>query len=110
MSERKGVIQGERLLGVAKVATELGRARSLPDLVASVGTGLEQLGMHVAVLSLEDGSYGVRYLTPTKGNNALHGLFTGSNPGRRWPQLEEVVKRASHAPILVPDEIGRAHV
>lgn len=102
MSEVKALLH-ERLLQVAEVAAEVGRVRTLREVVATVGAGLERLGVSVGVLSLEEGSYGVRYVTATPGNDAVRALFTGSDPTRRWPQLEQVVMRATQAPLLVPD-------
>lgn len=101
MSESKAVLHGERLLQVAEVAAGFLRARTLPELVASVGAELERLGLEVGVLSLEEEGYGVRYMTPTDGNQVVRSLFTGTDPQRRWPALDQAITDATGGPLMV---------
>lgn len=65
MSTSKALLHGDGLLrALTETALEVQRARFVTELLAAAGSGLEKLGFGVAIISLDEGGYGIRYLSP----------------------------------------------
>jgi signal transduction histidine kinase len=64
MSNSKALLHGDGLLrALTETALEVQRARFVDELLAAAGAGLEKLGMQVAVVSMDEAGYWLRYLT-----------------------------------------------
>lgn len=65
MSNSKALLHGDGLLrALTETALEVQRARFVDELLAAAGAGLEKLGMDVAVVSMDEAGYWLRYLSP----------------------------------------------
>ena len=65
MSTSKALLHGDGLLrALTETALEVQRARFVSELFTAAGMGLEKLGFEVAILSMDESGYGVRYYTP----------------------------------------------
>ncbi len=64
MSTSKALLHGDGLLrALTETALEVQRARFVDELLAAAGTGLEKLGLEVAIVSMDEAGYWLRYLT-----------------------------------------------
>lgn len=108
MSRSKELLHGNALLtAVTETALAMQRATSLSELIATMGAGLERLGLHVALLSLDHSGYGMRYLTDAPGVRAVLRAFNQGDESMRWPRLADTVVGSSEEPLLV-QHIGLA--
>ncbi len=83
MSTSKALLHGDGLLNaLTGVALEVQRARLVSEVLAAAGPGLERFGFQVAVISLDQQGYWVRYLTPQPHLLALQKRVV---PGSRQP-------------------------
>ncbi len=103
MSPSKALLHGDGLLeALTETALAVQRTRSLQELVATAGGGLEVLGLQVALLSLDAQGFGVRYLTDAPGPRGLQSILSGGGgPSHRWPRLAVVT--TDEQPRVVAD-------
>ena len=65
MSTSKALLHGDGLLrALTETALEVQRARFVSELLTAAGSGLEKLGLEVAIISMDEGGYWIRYLSP----------------------------------------------
>ncbi len=65
MSNSKALLHGDALLkALTEVALEVQRARLVTELLPAAGLGLERAGFEAAVISLDQETYEIRYLSP----------------------------------------------
>ncbi len=64
MSTSKALLHGDGLLrALTETALEVQRARFVDELLAAAGAGLEKLGVDVAIISMDESGYWLRYLS-----------------------------------------------
>lgn len=102
MSRSKALLHGDGLLtAVTDVALAVQRTRSIKELIATTGHGLEALGLQVALVSLDRGVFGMRYLSTHPGVlGVLRGF--GGDAGR-WPLLAGTLFGTNAGPMLITD-------
>lgn len=82
--ESQRALQGDGLLrALTEVALEVQRARTVADVLAVAGAGLEGADVDVAVLVVDGEHYEVRYLSPRLEASAS-GAFAAPGERRRW--------------------------
>lgn len=103
MSTSKALLHGDALLrGVTETALEVQRARLVEDVLTAAGHGLERLGFEVAVVSLSEGGYELRYLSAAPHLEALRAIVVPQNRHQLGLSVEfrEMVQTADA--VLVP--------
>ncbi|MGV3624652.1 MAG: sensor histidine kinase, partial [Archangium sp.] len=83
------------------VALAVQRTRSIKELISTTGHGLEALGLQVALVSLDGGVFGMRYLTADPGVRAVLDAFGGG--AGRWPLLAGTLFGTNAGPMLIQD-------
>jgi signal transduction histidine kinase len=96
---------GELLRALTGIALEVQRARTVADVLAVAGAGLEALGFDVSVLLVDGGACEVRYLSPRAELQAVASSLEASLGGRLrfdagWMQQSGVLVGAR---MVVPD-------
>lgn len=105
MSPSKALLHGDGLLtAVTGVALAVQRTRSLKELLTTTGVGLEELGLQVALVSLDETGFCMRYLSAAPGVQAVLQNFGGG--GSRWPLLADTLVGTNAGPMLISDMRG----
>ena len=103
MSTSKALLHGDALLrALTGTALDVQRARLLPELFAAAGQGLEKAGLELAIISIDESGYWVRYLTARP---SLHTLKSALIPDDRHalaPSGQLGQMTATDQPMLVP--------
>lgn len=109
-SDPQRPLQGDGLLrALTEIALEVQRARTVADVLAVAGAGLEALEFDVAVLVLDGTTYEVRYLSPRRELQAVSAAMESSRGERlRFDAGWMTTSRALDASHLVPDLKGAA--
>lgn len=103
MSVSKGLLHGDGLLTLlTETALEVQRARFVSDLLPAAGSGLEKSGFAVAVISMDEGGYWIRYLTPSPALLALKASLLPADRQDLGPAGEFRAVTASEQPALLP--------
>lgn len=101
----RAIHAGALLGGLKEVAREVQRARTVADVLAVAGAGLERMGFDVAVLVLDGSTYEVRYLSPREELQAVSAALEASRGERLrfdagWLEQARVLDGAC---LVVPD-------
>ncbi len=81
MSMAKALLHGDGLLkALTQTALEVQRGRLMSELLTAAGSGLEKVGFEVAIISIDETGYWMRYLTPLPHLTALEATLL---PGGR---------------------------
>ena len=103
MSNSKALLHGDAFLkALTQVALEVQRARLVTEVLAAAGSGLERAGFQIAVISLDQEKYAIRYLTPRPHLLALQRALMGEG---RHPLLTKGAFRSvttTEEPVLLP--------
>ncbi len=103
MSTSKALLHGDGLLkALTETALEVQRTRFMKELLVAAGQGLEKFGFEVAVISVDEARYSIRYLTSKAHHKTLQAALV---PGDRQPLTPEGVFRKAmthEVPVLVP--------
>lgn len=104
-SDPQRPLQGDGLLrALTEIALEVQRARTVADVLAVAGAGLEALEFDVAVLVLDGATYEVRYLSPRSELQAVSAAMESSRRERlRFDAGWMTTSRALDASQVVPD-------
>lgn len=98
MSTSKGLLHGVALLeALTETALEVQRARFVSELLMAAGAGLEKSGFAVAIISMDESGYGIRYLTKTPHLLALKNTVVPTDRN----ELGSVVEFPNEAPVLL---------
>lgn len=100
-----GLQRAGLLRAMTEIALEVQKAQSVADMLRIAGAGLESIGFDIAIISLEDANFWVRYLTARDALVEL-GHLTGVVVGERQqlPQSAEMLQvLAVEAPVYLED-------
>ena len=110
MPDSQHALQGDGLLrGLTEIALEVQRARTVADVLAVAGGGLEGMDFDVAVLVIDGATYDVRYLSARPALKALAGEVEALFGERhRWSYDWMQSSRAFERSVVVSDLKGAA--
>lgn len=102
MSTSKALLHGDGLLrALTETALEVQRARFLTELVTAAGQGLEKMGFELAVISMDEAGYWIRYLTPKPHLLALKAQVVPGDRQELGPAGEFRMVTANEEPVLL---------
>jgi len=103
MSTSKALLHGDGLLrAVTETALEVQRARFVTELFSAAGSGLEKLGVWVAIISMDEGGFWIRYLTAQPPLLALKKALVPGDRQDLGTAGEFRMVTASEEPVLLP--------
>jgi signal transduction histidine kinase len=102
MSTSQGLLHGVGLLkALTETALEVQRARFVSELLSAAGAGLEKSGFAVAIISMDETRYGIRYLTPSPHLTALKNTVVPSDRNELGAVGEFRSVTANEEPVLL---------
>ena len=103
MSSSKALLHGDGLLrALTQTALDVQRARLLPELLMAAGHGLEKVGFELAIVSLDESGYWVRYLTARPYLHTLKATLIPDDRHAMAPSGRFGTMTTTEAPLLLP--------